>query len=157
LELNGADHKFIRKNGLNLDLYNLKYRKYYVERLPVLVSGYDKPETTDEEYYDDSEVLEEQFYVECNCTLQNPCKKCQEIRYQILKSSSEETGEEKPTTTDDDDTPYLSSEDTDTDWDDPHNGQHPNCTDCEIIREDDCEDAECTALETPRDMRIPMM
>jgi hypothetical protein len=90
------------------------------------------------------------------------CKKCQDIRDHILKSSSEESGDEKSTTSDDnDDTPYLSSEDSDTDWDDPHNGQHPNCTDCENIREDDCEDDKCNehgagdteGYEEPPDVR----
>jgi hypothetical protein len=147
--LNGADHRFILKHGLNLEQCKLRYREYFVERLPVLISGNDKPETTDEEYYYDSEVSEErsfeQYYANCSCTLQNPCEKCKEIKEKILKSSSEESeGEDN----DNGGTPNLSSKesesDYDTDWDDPHNGQHPNCTDCEDIRADECQDAECT-------------
>ena len=149
LELNGADHRFILKHGLNLEQCKLRYREYYVERLPVLISGNDKPETTDEEYYYDSDVSEErsfeQYYANCSCTLQNPCEKCKEIKEKILKSSSEESeGEDN----DNGGTPNLSlkesESDYDTDWDDPHNGQHPNCTDCEDIRADECQDTECT-------------
>ena len=35
-------------------------------------------------------------------------------------------------------------ENFDTDPDDPHDGEHPNCNKYKIIREDNCEDPECT-------------
>ena len=140
LELSKKAHKEIRKRGLNLRQYSPKFRKYHVERLPVLVSGFDRPETTNNEYYNDSK--EDEAHHE-NCSPHNPCKTCKEIKNNILKPSSEESDDEKSKCTADEETSYLSSEESDTDWDDPHNGEHPNCTECEEIREDDCEDPEC--------------
>ena len=70
---------------------------------------------------------------------------CKEIKNNILKPTSEESDNEKSKccTAEEEETSYLSSEESDTDWDDPHNGEHPNCTECEEIREEDCEDPEC--------------
>ena len=140
LELSRKAHIEIRKRGLNLRLSSPKFRKYHVERIPVLVSGFDRPETTNNEYYNDSK--EDEAHHE-NCSPHNPCKTCKEIKNNILKPSSEESDDEKSKCTADEETSYLSSEESDTDWDDPHNGEHPNCTECEEIREDDCEDPEC--------------
>ena len=53
-ELSKKAHKEIRKRGLNLRHYSPEFRKYHVERLPVLVSGFDRPETTTDENDNDS-------------------------------------------------------------------------------------------------------
>ena len=141
-ELSKKAHKEIRKRGLNLRHYSPEFRKYHVERLPVLVSGFDRPETTTDE--NDNDSKEDEAHHE-NCSPRNPCEICKEIKNNILKPSSEESDNEKSKccTAEEEETSYLSSEESDTDWDDPHNGEHPNCTECEEIREEDCEDPEC--------------
>ena len=122
LELSKKDHKEIREKGLNLKQYTPKFLKYHEKRLPVLVSGCDKPETTDEE---NGSKDEENHHKDCSP--HSPCKTCRKIKKIVLRPSSEEADEE---------TSYQSSEETETDWDDPHNGEHPDCTECEEIRAD---------------------
>ena len=122
LELSKKAHKEIREKGLNLKQYTPKFLKYHEKRLPVLVSGCDKPETTDEE---NGSKDEENHHKDCSP--HSPCKTCRKIKKIVLRPSSEEADEE---------TSYQSSEETETDWDDPHNGEHSDCTECEEIRAD---------------------
>ena len=122
LDLSNEAQEVIREKGLDLKLCTPGYLKYYVRRLPVLVTGFDFPDPTDEE--DNAEAKE---IHQKDCSQDNPCKTCKKIKKMVLRPSSEETEEE---------TSYLSSEETDTDWDDPHNGEHPDCDECEEIRAD---------------------
>ena len=121
-DLSNEAQEVIKKKGLDLKLCTPGYLKYYVKRLPVLVNGFDFPDPIDEE--DNAETAE---IHQKDCSQDNPCKTCKKIKKIVLRPSSEETEEE---------TSYLSSEETDTDWDDPHNGEHPDCDECEEIRLD---------------------
>ena len=88
LELTKKHHEEIKVKGLNLEQYTPKFRDYHVERLPVLVSGFDKPDTTD----DENEPKEDESHQK-NCSLQSPCRTCRKIKKIVLKPSSEEVDE----------------------------------------------------------------
>ena len=128
LELTKKDQEEIKVKGLNLKHYTPKFREYHVERLPVLVSGFDKPDTTD----DENEPKEDESHQK-DCSPQSPCRTCRKIKKIVLKPSSEEADEE---------TSVYSTEETETDWDNPHNGEHQDCTECEEIRAENLESLE---------------
>ena len=144
LDLSNEAQEVIKEKGLNLKLYTPEYREYYIKRLPVLVKGYDPPDQTDEE--GDAEPVEN---LQRGCSLEDPCgtcRTCKKTKKTVLRPSSEETEAE---------TSYLSSE-LDTDWDDPHNGEHPNCDECAEMRldMDEPENSEETSSLNSEDMEM---
>ena len=110
------------QTGLNVASFEPKYRKYHVERLPVLISGFDKPETSEDEDQDQES---------CN-GIHSDCSECQEVRNEVLAETTE--------------TDYLSDE-TSIDLEDidsSHDGEYSDCSDCEKVRKNKCINSACT-------------